>query len=231
MNNSKYGKFNEILDKEEFNTEIEKLGHQLKSKFIKMYMKMANEAISEVSYCNRLKVGALLVTVNNEMLMGYNGKPSGFDNCCELPGQDVTDPRTLHGEANAMSKAERSTLSIQNGSLFVTHIPCIECAKRIIQSGIKRVFYMHDYRLTDGIELLTDPRTNIQVIRLNSEYEIDKIFGHYKPILSNETQFIYDALMKEIGSLKNKIDYLTKNCQCCQDKDRAIKIWRDEEQE
>lgn len=199
-----YGKFNEIIDPVEFQEEIEKMGHQLSEKYIKMYMKMADLAISEVSYCRRLKIGSLIVTPNNEMLMGYNGTPSGFDNCCELPGQDVTNPITLHGEANAMSKAEQSTLSTKNSTLFVTHITCIECAKRVIQSGIKRVFYLHDYRLTDGLELLTDPLAKIQVVKLDENYKIEKIFGKYNPKLDTTSEFMLELLMKEIDSLKSE---------------------------
>lgn len=208
---NKYGKFNQILNESDINKEISKIEKYLDNKFIKTYMKIAKEVISDLSYCKRLKVGSLLLTVNNEMLIGYNGSPSGFDNVCELPGQDVTDPRTLHGEANAMSKAEQSTLSIKNGTLFVTNVPCIECAKRIIQSGIKRVFYLEDYRLTDGLELLTDLRSGVQVIKLDKDYNIEKIFGHYELSLSIESNYILNELREEIEILKNRVLELEKN--------------------
>lgn len=212
---SKYGKFNQLLDQSEIDAEIQKLGKHHDIKFIKTYMAMAFQA-SQLSYCARLKVGSLIVTPNNEMLMGYNGTPSGYDNVCELPGQDVTNPITLHGEANGMSKAEQSTLSIKNASLFVTHIPCIECSKRIIQSGMKRVFYVNDYRLTDGLELLTDFRSKIQVIKLAADtYEIEKIHGYYVPTLNVESEYVYNILIKEIEDLKNEIKMLKCNCSKC----------------
>lgn len=212
---SKYGEFNQLLDKNEIETEIQKLGKHHDIKFIQTYMAMAFQA-SRLSYCARLKVGSLIVTPNNEMLMGYNGIPSGYDNVCELPGQDITNPITLHGEANGMSKAEQSTLSIKNASLFVTHIPCIECSKRIIQSGMKRVFYVNDYRLTDGLELLTDLRSKIQVIKLSAEtYEIERIHGYYVPSLTVESEYVYNILLKQIEDLRTEIKSLKCNCVKC----------------
>jgi len=211
---SNFGKFNELLNKEEISNEMEKLGKHHSQKFISTYMTMALQ-ISTLSYCCRLKVGSLIVTQNNEMLMGYNGTPSGFDNTCELPGQDVTNPITLHGEANGMSKAEQSTLSIKNASLFVTHIPCIECSKRIIQSGIKRVFYIHDYRLTDGLELLTDLKSKVQVIKLDENYNIEKIYGYYLPSLNAESEYIYNVLLKRIQDLEEKVAKSACKCYDC----------------
>lgn len=211
MNNMKYGKFNQLLLKEDIDLELSKFEKYLAPKFIAMNMRIAKEVVSELSYCKRLKVGSLALTENNEMLIGYNGTPSGMDNVCELPGQDVTDPKTLHGEANTMSKAEQSTLSLKNGSLFVTNVPCMECAKRIIQSGIRRVFYLEDYRLTEGLELLTDLRSGVQVIKLNEKYEIEKIFSHYIPILGVESKYLLD----KINELENKIlDLQNKICDC-----------------
>lgn len=211
---SRYGKFNELLDKDDIELELEKLGKHHDQKFIRTYMAMAMQ-VSELSYCSRLKVGALIVTYNNEMLMGYNGTPSGFPNVCELPGQDVTNPIVLHGEANGMSKAEQSTLSIKNASLFVTHIPCIECSKRIIQSGIKRVFYIHDYRLTDGLELLTDLRSKVQVIKLDSDYKIEKVHGYYLPILDAENEYVYNSLVRRIEDLEKRLELSICKCKNC----------------
>lgn len=211
MKCEKYGEFNKLLLEEDIERELKIIKNSLNPKFIKMYMKISKEVISELSYCLRLKVGSLILTTNNEILIGYNGTPSGFDNVCELPGQDITDPRTLHGEANAMSKAEQSTLSIKNGTLFVTNIPCIECAKRIIQSGIKRVFYLDDYRLTEGLELLTDLKSGVQVVKLNKDYEIEKIFSHSVPALSHETMYIFNELMDKIEKLQDIVADFTKN--------------------
>ncbi len=204
----RYGKFNQLLEKDDIEKEINQFEKHLDQKFIKMYMKMAKEVVSEMSYCLRLKVGSIILTANNELLMGYNGTPSGFDNVCELPGQDVTDPKTLHGEANGMSKAEQSTLSIKNGTLFVTNIPCIECAKRIIQSGIKRVFYLDDYRLTEGLELLTDFKSGVQVIKLDKDYNIEKIYGHYKVSLGIESDYVYRILNEKISYLERRLELL-----------------------
>lgn len=209
----KLGKFNILLDENEIRQEISKFGKHLDQKFIETYMRIALQA-SQLSYCLRLQVGSLIVTQFNEMLMGYNGTPSGFANMCELPNQDVTNPITLHGEANGMSKAEQSTLSIRNATLFVTHIPCIECSKRIIQSGIKRVFYIYDYRLTDGLELLTDLKSKIQVIKLNEKtMEIENIHGYYVPSLTVEDQYVYDILLNKIKDLEDKLMKI-KSCNC-----------------
>ena len=115
---------------------------------------------AENSYCQRRKVGALLV--KNKMIIsdGYNGTPSGFENVCE-DENNVTKPYVLHAEANAITKVARSNNSSQGATLYVTSSPCIECAKLIIQSGIKRVVYGETYRIMDGVELLE--RAGIQV--------------------------------------------------------------------
>ena len=124
----------------------------------KRYLRMAR-IWSENSYCLRRQVGALIV--KNKMIIsdGYNGTPSGFENVCEEDG--VTKPYVLHAEANAITKIARSGNNSEGATLYVTDSPCIECAKLIIQAGIKRVVYARDYRLTDGIDLLK--RANIQV--------------------------------------------------------------------
>lgn len=116
------------------------------------YLRMA-QIWSENSYCQRRQVGALIV--KNQMIIsdGYNGTPSGFPNVCE-DENGVTHPYVLHAEANAITKIARSGNSSQDATLYVTDSPCIECAKLIIQAGIKHVFFTRAYRLTDGIELL-----------------------------------------------------------------------------
>ncbi len=112
------------------------------------------------SYCERRKVGALIV--KNKMIIsdGYNGTPTGFENICEDEA-GASKPYVLHAEANAITKIARSHNSSDGATLFVTASPCIECAKLIIQSGIRRVVYGELYRLTDGIDLLK--RAGIQV--------------------------------------------------------------------
>ena len=116
------------------------------------YMRMAT-IWAENSYCERRKVGALVV--KNQMIIsdGYNGTPSGFENVCE-DANNVTKPYVLHAEANAITKIACSNNNSEGATLYVTASPCIECAKLIIQAGIKRVVYGEKYRLTDGIDLL-----------------------------------------------------------------------------
>ncbi len=116
------------------------------------YLRMA--AIwAENSYCNRRKVGAIIV--NDRMIIsdGYNGTPAGFENVCE-DESGLTKPYVLHAEANAITKVARSNNSSQGSTLYVTASPCVECAKLIIQSGIRRVVFNELYRITDGVDLL-----------------------------------------------------------------------------
>lgn len=129
----------------------------------KRYMRMAT-IWSENSYCARRKVGALIV--KNKMIIsdGYNGTPAGFENICE-DDNGVTKPYVLHAEANAIIKIARSGNSSEGATLYVTASPCIECAKLIIQAGIKRVVYAEKYRLEEGLDLLR--RANIELVYLN----------------------------------------------------------------
>lgn len=116
------------------------------------YLRMAR-IWAENSYCTRRQVGALIVKDKMIISDGYNGTPSGFPNVCE--GEDgLTLPYVLHAEANAITKIARSGNNSDGATLYVTDAPCIECAKLIIQAGIKRVIYNRAYRLTDGIDLL-----------------------------------------------------------------------------
>ena len=121
-------------------------------KFDKRYMRMAT-IWAENSYCERRKVGALVVKDKMIISDGYNGTPVGFENVCE-DESNVTKPYVLHAEANAITKIARSNNNSEGATLYVTASPCIECAKLIIQAGIKRVVYGEKYRLTDGIDLL-----------------------------------------------------------------------------
>ena len=105
------------------------------------------------SYCRRRQLGALIVKDRMIISDGYNGTPSGFENICE-DENGVTKPYVLHAEANAITKVAKSGNSSEGATLYVTASPCIECAKLIIQSGIKRLVYRDEYRLTDGVDLL-----------------------------------------------------------------------------
>ena len=119
---------------------------------------------AENSYCIRRQVGALLV--NDKMIIsdGYNGTPAGFENICE-DEDGKTKPYVLHAEANAISKIAKSGNSSNGATLYVTTSPCIECAKLIIQAGIKKVVYAEPYRIDDGIQLLK--RANIELLQLS----------------------------------------------------------------
>lgn len=131
------------------------------------YMRMAF-IWAENSYCRRRQVGALLVKEKMIISDGYNGTPSGFENVCEDEA-DVTKPYVLHAEANAITKVARSNNSSDGATLYVTSSPCIECAKLIIQAGIKRVVYADAYRLSDGVNLLQ--RAGIELVTIELEKE------------------------------------------------------------
>lgn len=123
------------------------------------------EIWAENSYCQRRKVGALIVKDKMIISDGYNGTPSGFENVCE-DENNLTKPYVLHAEANAITKIARSSNNSDGATLYVTDSPCIECAKLIIQAGIKRVIYARDYRLNDGVELMK--RAGIEVVLLKN---------------------------------------------------------------
>jgi len=120
---------------------------------------------SENSYCNRRKVGALLVKDKMIISDGYNGTPSGFENVCE-DENDKTFSYVLHAEANAITKVAKSNNSSDGATLYVTSSPCVECSKLIIQSGIKRVVFSDLYRLDEGIKLLEKAKIEIVKIEL-----------------------------------------------------------------
>ena len=131
-------------------------------KFDQRYLDMAR-IWAQNSYCQRRQVGALVVKQGMIISDGYNGTPSGFENICE-DETGVTKPYVLHAEANAITKLARSSNNSDGSTIYITASPCIECAKLIIQAGIKRVVYGEKYRLMDGIELLQ--RAGIEVVYL-----------------------------------------------------------------
>lgn len=140
--------------------------------FDDLYMEMA-ESVSKMSRAKRAQVGALLVKDNNVLAFGFNGTPSGFDNECEervigsMPGyngiftQLKTKREVLHAESNALMKMSRSTQSSEGATIYVTMAPCFECAKLIVQSGVKKVVYGEQYRDTSSITFLE--QANIEV--------------------------------------------------------------------
>lgn len=124
--------------------------------FDRMYMDIA-ERISEMSYAQRAKVGAVIVKDDNIISFGYNGTPAGHDNCCEVIGPDAllhTKREVLHAESNALMKLVKSGIaSSQGATIYVTYSPCIECSKLIVQAGITRVVYKTKYETDGGIGL------------------------------------------------------------------------------
>ena len=133
----------------------------MKQKFISAYMDVA-ERFAQLSSAKRLNVGAIVVKDDRIISIGYNGMPSGWDNECEHEGK--TKPEVLHAESNAIAKLAKSPESGEGASIFITHAPCIDCAKLIYQSGIATVYYKNDYRSTQGVEFLN--RSDIEVIKV-----------------------------------------------------------------
>jgi dCMP deaminase len=131
-------------------------------KYDKAYLRIAAEW-SKLSYCQRKQVGAIIVRDRMIISDGYNGTPSGFENCCE-DDEGLTKWYVLHAEANAISKVARSTQSCENATLYITLSPCRECSKLIHQSGIKRVVYQKGYRDTSGIDFLA--KAGVEVVQM-----------------------------------------------------------------
>ena len=129
------------------------------TKFDIAYLKMASEW-AKLSYCERKKVGALIVKDRMIISDGYNGTPSGFENCCE-DGDGNTLWYVLHAEANAILKLAGSTQSAKGATLYLTLSPCRDCSKLILQAGIKKLVYMDDYSDTEGIQFLKNHQIEI----------------------------------------------------------------------
>jgi dCMP deaminase len=143
----------------------------MKTKYLESYMKTA-ETFAELSSARRLHVGAIVVKDDRIISIGYNGMPSGWDNNCEF---EYTNPQTkipelvtrkevLHAEQNALTKLVKSTESGDGAILFVTHAPCLDCAKLVYQSGINSVYYRNSYRNDDGINFLKKAGVTVQNI-------------------------------------------------------------------
>ena len=154
----------------------------MKEKLINAYMKTA-ETFAELSHARRLHVGAIIVKDDRIISIGYNGMPAGWDNNCEdelvehvsagygMPMREEkylkTKPEVLHAETNAIAKLAKSTESGANATMFITHSPCLDCAKLIFQSGIRSVFYRDSYRSEDGVQFLTN--SGIEVVQIKKE--------------------------------------------------------------
>ncbi|WP_419869560.1 deoxycytidylate deaminase [Chryseobacterium sp. CT-SW4] len=141
----------------------------LYNKFDKAYLKMALEW-AKLSYCKRKQVGALIVKDRMIISDGYNGTPSGFENCCE-DKDGKTHWYVLHAEANAILKLASSTQSAKGATLYLTLSPCKECSKLILQAGISRLVYINEYSDDDGISFLKNH--NIEIIQI-SDCELKK---------------------------------------------------------
>lgn len=119
----------------------------MKEKFKQAFMDVA-ERFAQLSHAERAKVGAIIVKEGRIISIGYNGMPEGMDNVCEVDG--VTKAEVIHAEANAFAKLVKSNESGAGADMFVTHFPCIHCAKQIVQSGISKVYYGRDYKANVG---------------------------------------------------------------------------------
>ncbi len=135
------------------------------NKYDVAYLKMALEW-AKLSYCKRKQVGALIVKDRTIISDGYNGTPSGFENCCE-DENNKTKWYVLHAEANAILKISRSTQSCEGATLYLTLSPCKECSKLIFQSGIKRVVYIQDYPDNEGLVFLKD--AGVEILKISKE--------------------------------------------------------------
>ena len=135
------------------------------TKYDQAYLRMASEW-AKLSYCDRKKVGAIIVKDSMIISDGYNGTPSGYKNCCENSDGD-TEWFVLHAEANAILKVAKSTQSAKDATLYVTLSPCKQCSKLIIQSGIVRVVYRNEYKDISGVKFLRD--YGIEVLHLKED--------------------------------------------------------------
>ena len=143
----------------------------MKEKFVNAYMDVA-ERFAELSSARRLHVGAIVVKDDRIISIGYNGMPAGWDNNCEdelkWPNGEIkfltTKPEVLHAETNAIAKLAKSTESGLGATMFVTHSPCLDCAKLVYQSGINTIYYRNSYRNEDGIQFLEKAGVKIEQI-------------------------------------------------------------------
>jgi len=146
---------------------MEEFAPEKKKKYIDFYMNVA-ENVANMSYAKRLKVGSVLVKDGNIISFGWNGMPSGWDNNCEDDYLDErhhitlkTKPEVIHSEMNCLMKVTKSNNSSKDAVMFLTHSPCMDCAKQIFTAGINKVYYREHYRSTDGIDFLK--KCNIEV--------------------------------------------------------------------
>ena len=143
----------------------------MKTKFLNYFMDIAQRT-ADLSHARRLHVGAIVVKDDRIISIGYNGMPAGWDNNCEFEDKDpqtkqtslVTRPEVLHAETNAIAKLAKSNESGMGATMFITHAPCLDCAKLIYQSGINSVLYRNFYRSDDGVSFLRKAGVTIEKI-------------------------------------------------------------------
>lgn len=142
----------------------------MKQKFIDAYMDTAKR-FAQLSTAKRLQVGAIIVKDDRIISIGYNGTPAGWDNTCEYTVDDAkgydtgkTKPETIHAEANAIAKLAKSSESGDGSTMFLTHSPCMDCAKQIFTTGIKKVYFGNNYRSDDGINFLKKCNIDIEKV-------------------------------------------------------------------
>lgn len=138
-----------------------------KKKFNLFYINIA-KLVSTLSYCKRKKVGCIIVKKNNIVSFGYNGTPTGEKNKCEC-NKNVTKKNVIHAELNGIIKASKNNVNINNSTMYITLSPCVYCAKLILQSGVKKVFYIEKYHIKDGIKLL---KKHIKVKKIEANKKV-----------------------------------------------------------
>lgn len=187
------------------------------------FMRIAYQVASE-SKAEKRKVGAVIVKDNNIIALGYNGTPSGFSNICETyqdghegnPFKLKTLPEVLHAESNAISKCTRSTYSSEGADIFVTTAPCIECAKLIIQAGIKNVFWSEEYKTMDGIKLLEQAKIYVK-----------RVIVKLEPVLINIPNSLTDEEREEFKKKWMEFQASDKSIWLPSDWDKKCKhVWK-----
>ena len=145
----------------------------MKAKYIRAHLEVAR-VYGELSSAERLKVGCIIVKDDRIISIGYNGMPAGSTNVCEV--DNITKPEVLHAEANAITKLAKSTESGEGSYMFCTFAPCVDCAKMILQSGIKEFHYEHRYKDSDGLNVL-EQYSDIKIVK--HEHYVSKIEEKY----------------------------------------------------
>ncbi len=141
--------------------------HAKRLRYDKAYLRMA-KTWSELSHCNRKQVGAIIVKDGMIISDGYNGAPSGFDNCCENEAGE-THWYVLHAEANAILKVAKSTHNCTGATLYLTLSPCKDCSKLVLQAGIERVVFIHDYKDQSGIQFLRE--AGVEIVQIENPFD------------------------------------------------------------